>query len=137
MQRIKRRGVGWVLSLCVVGFAACASPNSRGRTPMGDTNIIDREEIEESRSASNAYDLILSLRPLWFQTRGLTNLRQAAGEEDIVVYMDNARLGARQTLRRVPLGSIQYLQFFSAPQATQRWGGGHLHGAILVSTQVR
>jgi hypothetical protein len=104
---------------------------------VGDTNVIDREEILSNRSASNAYELISSLRPLWFQTRGLTNLRQAAGEEDIVIYMDNARLGAREALRRVPLGSIEYLQFFPAPAATQRWGGGHLHGAILVSTQVR
>jgi hypothetical protein len=67
----------------------------------------------------------------------LTNLRQAAGEEDIVIYMDNARLGYREELRRVALASVQYVEFFSASAATQRWGGGHLHGAILISTRGR
>jgi len=62
-------------------------------------------------------------------------LRRRPGVEGIVIYMDNARLGRPEELRRIALGSVQYLRFFSAPQATQRWGGGHLQGAILISTQ--
>jgi len=136
MGRVSLDARGLILAFCLMVLSSCASGGSRG-TPLSDPDIIDRDEIAESRSASNAYSLIQSIRPLWFQTRGLTNLRQAAGEEDIVVYMDNARLGDRETLRRVTLGSIEYMQFFTAREATQRWGGGHLHGAILVSTQQR
>jgi len=103
---------------------------------LGDPDIITREEIEET-TAANAYDLVLNSRPQWFRTRGLANLQQAAGEEDIVVYMNNARLGFRDAMRQVPLGAVQYLQFFTAREATQRWGAGHLHGAILISAQRR
>jgi hypothetical protein len=137
MERMTRRTLLWMLPFLFVALSSCASATGSRSSPMGDTDIIARADIADSRSASNAYDLILALRPLWLQTRGLANLRQAAGEEGIVVYMDNARLGDIQTLRRVPLGSIQYLEHFSAPEATQRWGGGHIHGAILVSTQRR
>jgi hypothetical protein len=125
-----------VLVLLLTGLlAACASSGSRGSSPMGDPDVITREQIGGQGSARNAYDLVQSLRPQWLITRGLTTLRQAAGEEDVVVYMDNGRLGYRDELRRVPLGSVQYLRFFSASEATQRWGAGHLHGAILISTQ--
>jgi hypothetical protein len=98
--------------------------------------VITREEIEES-TAATAYDLVLNERPQWLRTRGLSTLAQAAGAEDIVVYMNNARLGFRDAMRRVPLGAVQYLEFFGAREATYRWGAGHLHGAILISTQRR
>ena len=98
--------------------------------------MLTRDEIDDS-SAGTAYELVRSLRPQWLRTRGLTNLAQAAGAESIVIYLDNARLGPPDNLRRVPLGAVQYLRFFTAPEATLRWGGGHLHGAILISTQSR
>ena len=126
-----RRGRIWPL---LVLLAGCASSAGTSQPGVGDPGIITREQIEGNRGATNAYQLVSSLRPQWLVTRGLTNLRQAAGEEDIVIYMDNARLGYREAMRRVPLGSVQYLEFFSAREATQRWGGGHLHGAILIST---
>lgn len=123
----------------IVGFAAlsvaCASGQGQGAR-MGDPDLILREEIDES-TAQNVYDLVQRVRPQWLRTRGLTTLRQAAGEEDIVIYMDNARLGYRDALRRVPLAGIAYMEFFSASRATQRWGSGHIHGAILISTQER
>ncbi|MGD2044704.1 MAG: hypothetical protein PVJ80_00085 [Gemmatimonadota bacterium] len=123
-------------------LAACASSSSStpGGTPdepRVDRNLITREEIDDSPGSRNAYELIQSLRPQWLITRGITNLRQAAGEEDVVVYMDNARLGYSNELRRVPLGAVRYLQFFDARRATQRWGQGHIHGAILISTSDR
>ena len=127
-----------VLPAAVMLLAACASGSSGGGdSPIGNTDIITREEIDQSGGSRNAMDLIQSLRPQWLITRGITNLRQAAGEEDIVVYMDNARLGYRDQLRRVPLGGVRYLEFFDARRATQRWGGGHIHGAIFISTRDR
>jgi len=108
-----------------------------GPGPIGNPDLISREEIQDARSARNAYDLVRNIRPQWLVTRGITNLRQAAGEEDIVVYLDNARLGYREALRRVTLAGVEYLEFFDARRATLRWGGGHIHGAILVSTNQR
>ena len=89
----------------------------------------------DNSGARSAYDVVQSLRPQWLRTRGLANLAQAAGVEDIVIYLDNARLGNREAMRGVALGPVQFLRFFTAPEATQRWGAGHLHGAILISTR--
>ena len=117
--------------------ASAGSGGGGGDSPIGNTDIITREEISRTGSAQNAFQLIQTLRPQWLITRGITNLRQAAGEEDIVIYMDNARLGYRDQLRRVPLGGVRYLEFYDARRATQRWGGGHIHGAIFISTRDR
>lgn len=124
-----------VLTLLVTVVSSCRSAGAPA-SQLGDSDIITREEIEES-TAATAYDLVLNLRPQWLRTRGISTLAQAAGEEDIIIYMNNARLGFRDAMRQVPLGAVQYLQFFSAREATHRWGAGHLHGAILISTQRR
>ena len=130
-----KRWPALVLMLLVTAVSSCRSARAPA-SQLGDSDIITREEIEES-TAATAYDLVLNLRPQWLRTRGISTLAQAAGQEDIVVYMNNARLGFRDAMRQVPLGAVQYLQFFSAREATHRWGAGHLHGAILISTQRR
>jgi len=134
-RSMSQLGFAWAAML----LAACATGTGGGasESPIGNPDIIAREEIDESGGSTNAFQLIQSLRPQWLITRGITNLRQAAGEEDIVVYMDNARLGYRDALRRVPLGGVRYLEFYDARRATQRWGGGHIHGAIFISTRDR
>lgn len=120
-------------TLLLLTALACSSV-SAGDRARGQRHLITRAEIEES-GARTAFELVESLRPQWLWKRGLQNLNEAAGNETLVVYMDNARLGPPETLRRVTLGSVRYLQYFDARRATQRWGAGHLQGAILVSTR--
>ncbi len=117
-------------------LVSCAAPGAGGSSRRGDPSVITRDEIDAS-GATVAYDLVQSLRPQWIITRGLTNMAHAGGTDGIRVYMDNARLGLPASMREVTLGSVQYLRFFTATEATQRWGTGHLHGAILISTQSR
>jgi hypothetical protein len=119
----------------IAALAACFSSGA-GRATLGNPDVILRDEILES-SARNAFELVQTARPQWLRLRGMTTLSQAAGEQDIVVYLDNARLGFRESMGQVSLAAVEYLQFFDARMATQRWGGGHLNGAILISTQSR
>ena len=128
-----RRSRACMVPLLMVLLVSCGTPGI-GSGRSGNPNIIPRDEIDTS-TATTAYQLVESLRPQWLIGRGITTLAQAAGAEDIVIYLDNARLGDRETMRRIALGPVQYLRFFRAPEATQRWGGGHLHGAILISTR--
>ena len=127
-------------NLSLVILAACGTSGSQvpggGAQRMGDPDFILREEIDRS-TARSAHELVRNHRPQWLQTRGITTFRQAAGQDGIKVYMDNARLENVDAMRRVTLSSIVYLRFFTASEATQRWGGGHLNGAILLSTQPR
>jgi len=136
MQRTVFRSYGVLLALLALSLASCATGGA-GATERGDPDIITREEIDQSPGSRTAYELIQRLRPQWLITRGIANVRQGSGAEDIVVYMDNARMGYREALRSIPLGSVRYLEFFDARRATQRWGGGHIHGAILISTTDR
>jgi hypothetical protein len=50
------------------------------------------------------------------------------------VYLDNARLGGPETLREIHTGSITSVRFYDSAKAQYRFGIGHTHGAILVST---
>lgn len=130
----------FIAVFAVTLLAACASSGSgvpgEGANRMGDPDFLLREEILESNQGV-AYDVIRNRRPQWLQTRGISTVRQAAGEQGIVVYLDNARMGFVDSLRRIGLASVQYMQFFTASEATQRWGANHLNGAILVSTEPR
>lgn len=120
------------LALLLVATACATAGNGGDRD--GPREMISRTEIDEAGVAS-AYDLVTSLRPEWLHGRGLRTLSEAVGAETLVVYIDNARLGAPERMRDVALGSVRYLRYFSPPQANHRWGAGHLQGAILISTR--
>jgi hypothetical protein len=129
-------------------LAGCASGGAGPGSERGDRSVIQRAEMETS-TATNAYALIQSRRPNWLRTRGTQSFREQGqvrgqgereaasvvpGELTIVVYLDNAKLGSINELRGVALDNVRYIRFLDAAAATQRWGGGHTHGAILVST---
>lgn len=135
-------------ALVAVGFAllvttACASTGE----PRSSSNrsIITEAEVSAS-AASNAYDLVQSLRPRWLTTRGqqtLTTVQRQTADGDVeemartslVVYLDGARMGNVDHLRNVSTRDIRSLERLSAGQATQRFGTDHPHGAILISTR--
>jgi hypothetical protein len=112
--------------LLLVG--ACATAGTGGERSPRD--IITRTQLEQS-TASTAYEAIERLHPQWFQLRGQQSL---SGRTDLVVYLNNARMGGRESLRGISLAGVEYIQRFDAPAATVRWGIGHAAGAILVST---
>ncbi len=121
----------WTLILLIVA-AGCASAGAQRETsPRRTSNIITAEEIRTA-TASNAYELVQMLRPGWLRTRGAQSIYN---EGTIMVYYDQVRLGGPEALRSIPINAVTSLQFIDAASATQRWGTGHSHGAILVSSQ--
>ena len=118
----------FVVTACASGGSASAPSTRRNR------DLITTDEIQRS-SAGNAFDLVQTLRPNWLYTRGEHSISDGSqGIDVVIVYLDNARLGGAQTLRQVPVQTVTSLQYFDAKAATYRWGNGHTHGAILVST---
>lgn len=136
-----------LLALFLLAASACAS--GRGGSAASDSrsrNIITMAEIKRV-SATNAFELVRSLRPNWLNTRGedsfretprgsatASNVQVAPGIDIVVVYLDNARLGGAEALRQIPVPALTSIQYFDAKAATFKWGAGHTHGAILVST---
>ena len=112
-------------------MAACASSGTQRRTVRRDTRSLSAEEIRTS-SASNLYDVIRSHRPEWLIKRGQTSINL---EGDIVVYVDNVALGGPESLRSIDVQSVQFVRFLNASEAQMRFGVGHMHGAIVVTTR--
>jgi hypothetical protein len=122
---------------------ACASTGEQRSSSAA--GIITEAEISGS-TASNAYDLVQNLRPRWLNTRGQQSLGTvtratptgpvaAMERTTIAVYVDGARMGELDQLRSISARDIATIRRLSAGEATQRFGGDHPHGAILVSTK--
>lgn len=108
---------------------------------------IEREEIARS-GAANAYELVRSIRKEWLMPRGVNSFRESArgyasledgmsvtpGADHILVYLNSARLGGTQHLEEVSLAMVERIEFIDAAQATFRWGTGHAHGVILLTS---
>ncbi len=117
------------LALLLAVAAACAPTAAQPtNAPRTSTNRISAEEVQQS-TASNAYELVQTMRPSWLRTRGTQSINN---EGTIMVYFDNIRMGGPEMLRSIPVSNIASLEFLDAASATQRWGTGHSHGAILV-----
>ena len=122
------------LALFLLTLGACL-PAGTGSSGIRDRDLITRAEIERS-NAGSAYELVQTLRPEWLRPRGVATLQfQSQKNEILVVYLNRIRLGALETMYEVALGQVWYLRYFSAAEATYRWGVGHLQGAILISTE--
>lgn len=121
------------MALLLFVTAACASTSSEQRrtSTRRDARMLSAEEIKSS-SASNLYDVIRSHRPEWLIKRGQTSINL---EGDIVVYIDNVALGGPESLKSIDVQSVQVVRFLNASEAQMRYGVGHMHGAIVVTTR--
>ncbi len=119
-------------SVLVLGLlfslAACAGTESQGKK-RSDPNEITQEQIAEAGPRLDAYSLVQNLRPQWLRKRGRQSISSSG---DIVVYVGSARLGGPDVLRQVDVQNVASMEFLSPAKATNRFGGGHEHGAIRV-----
>ncbi len=126
-----------LILLVLLLSAACASGgNSFGvreearRPGSRFSAVISQEELNAS-TASNALELIRSLRPEWLVIRDEWSITEP---NDLVVYINAARMGGRASLQEISLGGIETISYFDSRDAYLRWGWGHAHGVILIST---
>jgi hypothetical protein len=114
------------------GGGAGASQASREPAPVRSSDVVTMEELSRVATASTLFEALHALRPAWFR-RNPTTLRPEA-EGDVVVYVDQTRLGGPETLRTIQVNAAIVIRHYSASEAEARFGPGHLHGAIQVST---
>lgn len=117
-----------VLSLSVV---ACASAGTGATTSQGFSELITPEEVA-SVEVATALQLVQRLRPGWLRGRGSTSI--VGGEELPVVYVDDVRSGAIQTLDDLAAGIVHQVSFISGRDAAVRYGLNHGAGVIMVET---
>jgi len=130
-------------ALLIAGFAITSACKSAGGGSAGtearpatyqDRNLITQDELQRT-SASNLFDAIRSLRPLWLR-QSPTIIRQGS-EGTVLVYLDGVQYGDPSTLRQISLLTVQEVRFLSASEAQARYGTQDLHGVIAVTTRHR
>ena len=131
-----------MLAFAVGGIHATARAQSKPKQSR-DRDKIELDEVR-SHPSTNVYQLIKSARPHWLSTRGLTTLQTVRGANAVrrpttmavtperIVYVDNSRFGTHASLRSLQSDDVASLEYLNANAATQRFGTGHAHGAILV-----
>ena len=125
-MRLRRSSLALVLLLS----AACGARTDGGR-PSADRNLITRDEILEHQF-SNAFQLVEALHSNWLRTRGTDSF---ASPGQVLVYLDESRLGGIDTLRSIATQTIGYIRYYDGLSASARWGLDHGHGVIFVSTR--
>lgn len=99
-----------------------------------DRNEIARDQIQQG-SFGNAYEIVQKLKGEWLRSQGAGSMRGSGSQ--LLVYLDDARLGGVDALRSITPESIQYIHFYNGSEATSKWGMDHASGVILVSTRAK
>ena len=146
MHSLARTAVALLLGLA--GLQATAEAQAR---PKADRNRLTSEEIR-ARPGATVHDLIRSKRPSWLSVRGSATFETrtvqdpysaspkpmtVGAEPQIIVYVDDVRRGSQEVLRSMSTDDVESIERLDAASATQRFGTGHEHGAIVIRRRTR
>jgi len=132
-----------ILTALLTFTAACSSGS--GGTPAGaaapsptqqtrrDPNVITRAEIDQADWATNAFDLVQRLRPNFMRASGTTGISGAA--RTAMVRLNDQDMGDFGALRQITLSSVQEIKYYSATDATAKFGGLRGRPVIHVTTK--
>lgn len=128
-----------VMALGTAASLAAACAASRTQTPIVDPDVITTDQIVRSK-ATNAYDVIATLRPQMLTAHGAPTTRgqqpSTAGRQalPVVVYIDNVKVGPVDELKALGKLDVREIRYLSPRVATDRWGENHAGGVIFVTT---
>ena len=127
---------GRPFSLAVVAVLIACAPAATARSG-GDPGLITTEQIAKS-PATNAYDAIDGIRPIWLRSRGQNTLdpsQVTSANTYAAVFVDGQRYGDINSLRSMPIYQIRRIRFMSGSDATTKYGTGYPAGIIEVMTR--
>jgi hypothetical protein len=124
------------LSIALIG-ASCGSAmqpidSDFATPPRMRSTLITSEEIRQRGPYSNLFDLVQSLRPRWVLSQGPDSFVGAQGQ--VQVHVDGNRFGNVAVLRRLSPAGVTSIRWVPPIEAGARYGIGHSHGVIIVST---
>ena len=127
------------VALLLVALGGCASrpagapaTQQSSSRPHTSRDVITADELA-TIDAQTALQAVQRLRPNFLQTRGGASMSITQGPVNIVVYVDQTRMGGVSTLSQIPVTEIKEIRYLNATDATQRYGTGHGAGAIIVT----
>lgn len=116
---------------CASSPAAASGASQQSSRPVRQRDRISAEELA-TIDVQNALQAVQRLRPNFLQTHGGATSSITQGPQDVVVYVDQTRMGGPSTLAQIPISDVKEIQYLNGTDATQRYGTGHGSGAIIV-----
>lgn len=134
---MKIRSFRLIAALVVAAAPGCAASSAASGTSQqsssrrGSPDRITQDELA-TIDVQNALQAVQRLRPSFLQNRGGASSSITQGPQDVVVYVDQTRMGGPQTLSQIPITDVKEIQHLNGTDATQRYGTGHGSGVIIV-----
>jgi hypothetical protein len=110
-------------------IAPATVPAPRAPRARRSRTLITREEIQ-TRSETDLFTLIYTIRPHWMQPRGKSYLRH---DEFLQVYVNNQRSDGTAILRQIQPQNVESIRYLDSVEAASQLGANHGIGAILVT----
>jgi len=136
-----RSAVALSLTACASsGSSSTSNPDVAGgkQSQVSSPDYVTSLEIEKT-SSSNAYELISRLRPRWLAAPGgAARLGGGGTTQVIAVYLDGARVGARENLASISSAGIVSMRYYDAARAAtilHEVGSEPIAGAIVITTK--
>jgi hypothetical protein len=124
--------LGALLLLAACGGASRGNGGPGDPAPVRSSDAVTREDLGRVSTSSSLFEALHALRPTWFQINPTTLRPEREG--DVVVYLDQSRLGGPESLRTIQVDVVTLVRHYTAYEAEARFGLGHMHGAIQVVT---
>lgn len=133
---------GLAMAALVVAIGSgCSSGGSTGagagapHAPSRQQDVItDAEIASRAGEASTALQVVQKLRPQMLRGRGRFSVADSSSTGTLPkVVVDDVAFGPIENLANVNAMAVKEIRFFSAADATTRWGTGYPGGVIFVA----
>ena len=122
--------IRYVYLIALAAVIGCASAGSGSSGSRRDSNLITAEDIA-GIPATNAYEAVERLRPLFLRSRGKTSIN-TPNTQYPTVYVDGVRYGDIYSLRNILAPHVHDIRFYNGAESGARFGLQNTAGVIEV-----
>jgi hypothetical protein len=123
----------WMTVAVVTILLGCTPPRTAAARNT-DSMTITQDQIE-SLHATNAYDVVATLRPDFLHSRGRESSDPRFPGVGVRVYVDDVWYGDANSLRGIPIGQVEEIRFYQSYDAQFKFGTGNTGGVIQIVTK--
>ena len=109
--------------------SACASAGTTSSSGGGQR--LSQADLVKANSES-LYDAVVKLKPEWLTSRGPTSVTNST-PTSVDIYMNGNNMGSADYLKELRVVDIAEVRYYSAGQASARFGMGHPRGVLEVT----
>jgi len=107
---------------------ACQAVTSSNTTPVPVEASFRRLTVGDLESFKDVYSAVRTLRSSWLASRSNSS-------QQVRIFVDGILTPWIDALASIPIHEVLEVRYLTASEATVRYGGGALGGAIVVTTR--